>query len=185
MKDFSCGGKRRGRDAAESANDGGKHLGTLYEQKFFAMRAGADGMRFPFEPRPFTALIDIRSEVGGEVLESYARELVNHGCVQAVCRGSEAGLLNDVFGGIAEDGGCDAGGIAFTSMSIEDEPLREAIEYFVLPSGLAGTGLILVIGDSEDFQDAVQQFYGIAGSLQRSLSEPIVVEEELVCFDMV
>lgn len=184
MTENNSDGKSRDGGSVASVYTGGKLLGTLYEQKFYAIRAGVDGLRFPFEPGSFTALVDIRSNVGSAVLESYARDLINHGCVQAVCRGAEAGIMNDVFCDLAEDGAVDANGVAFTSMPIDDEPLQETLEYFVLPSGLASTGLLIVIGEAGDFQEAVGCFADLAGSLEKPLSETVCVEDELVCFEM-
>ena len=182
MKDYLSYGNSRGRKIAATVETGGKSLGTLYDQKFYAIRVGSNGLRFPFEPQPFTALVDIKGDVDQDVLKSYARELLSYGCVQAVCRGVEAPVLNDIFGELAESGDIDANGFAFTSMSVDDEPLSEAIEYFVLPSGLASTGLLLVIGDAGDFKNAIEDFADMAGSLKKAIREPMYVEEELVCF---
>lgn len=184
MTDYFLDGERRDGLPVDSVAAGGISLGTVFDQKFYAMRVAGNGLRFPFEAQPFTALVDIVGDVGEEALRSYAKELISHGCVQAVCRGDEAGILNDIFGDLSEEGGADVNGLPFTSMVLDDEPLCDAIEYFILPCGLASTGLLMVIGDSGDFHEAVGSFTTSAGSLRESMSAPVYVEEELVCFDM-
>lgn len=178
-------GKNRVSAAASSVDAGGKNLGTHFGQKFYAIRAAGGSLRFPFDSQPFTALVDIAGDVGEETLRGYARELVAHGCVQAVCRGAESGLMNDIFGELSENGETDTNGFPFTSMAIDDEPLNEAIEYFVLPNGLAATGLVMIIGDSGDFRLAVDNFAASTDGAKEALGIPVYVDEELVCFDPV
>ncbi len=184
VTNYSWRCENRGKRVVRSINFGGKSLGSLYEQKFYAMRVEGNQLKFPFAAKPFTALVDIRGDVDQELLKGYARELVAHGCVQAVCRGVEAGLMNDIFGCISEEGASDVNGLPFTSMSVDEEPLEESVEYFILPSGLAGVGLIMVIGDSDAFADAVDCFANFANGAQESKNEPVYIEEEQVCFEM-
>lgn len=187
MSDYFLYGESRDVKAVAHTVSRGKILANVFDQKFYAMRAhnGAGDLRFPFDPQPFTALVNIVGDVGEDVLRIYAKELISHGCVQAVCRGDEAGILNDIFGDLSEEGGADSNGCTFTSMAIDDEPLEEAIEYFILPCGLASTGLLMVIGDSADFQAGVKSFKDSAGNMQKSLKEPVYVEEESVYFELV
>ena len=161
---------------------GGKELGALFGQNFYAVRASGEAVSFPFSSRPFTALIEIAAPVDGEILASCARTLIRHGCVHAVCRGEKADRLNDIFIGLAEEGRVDKGGVAFTSMHSDDETLGETLQYFILPSGLASTGLLVVIGDSRDFRSAVDDFIASAGTLGEGLREPVGAGEELVPF---
>lgn len=167
-----------------SLYSGGKSLGTLFDQKFYAVRAGGPDLNLPFTPRPFTALVDISREVEDNLLERYAKTLMSHGCVQAVCRGEGADRLSAIFDRLADEGGNSCSeGFAFTSMAIDDESLDDAIHYFVLPCGLASTGLVVVIGGNDSFRQAVECFSGAAGSLNEGLGVPAYVSEELACFE--
>ena len=186
MTENSLDWKNRLKAVAPSVDAGGISLGTHYGQKFYAIRADGGSLRFPFAAQPFTALVDIAGEVSETALRGYARELIGHGCVQAVCRGGDSGLMNDIFGELADNGETDNGDFPFTSMALDDEPLNEAIEYFILPNGLAATGLVMVIGDSGAFRSAIDSFTAsTSGAKEAALGIPVYVEEELVCFDPV
>ena len=182
MKDNLSGGNAK-RDALAAARlVGGISLGTLHEQRFFAIRANGSALRFPFTAQPFTVLVDISRPVDNEILQGYAQALIDHGCVQAVCRGEESDRLVEIFDTLAEKGDLDQNGTPFTSMCMDDEPLNEAIQYFVLPCGLAQTGLLMVIGDSGDFQGAIEGFSTAAGAIKEDIGEPVYAEDDLVCF---
>ncbi len=157
-------------------------MGTIHDQRFYAMRAHGSDLRFPFPAGTFTALVDMTGDVDEGILKSYAEKLIDHGCVQAVCRGEESSALVDIFNKLAEKGDFDKNGTPFTSMCMDDEPLEEAIQYFVLPSGLAQTGLLMVIGDQNDFQNAIQGFSIAAGAIKEDIGEPVYTEDDLVCF---
>lgn len=161
---------------------GGVSLGTLHEQRFFALRTSGGDLRFPFPAGPFTVLVDMSVPVEDAVLRSYAGALIDHGCVQAVCRGEESERLVDIFNSLAERGDLDGNGTPFTAMGMDDEPLDEAIEYFVLPCGLAQTGLVMVIGDQNDFRNAIRGFSSAAGAAREDIGEPVYTEDDLVCF---
>ena len=165
---------------------GGVSLGTLHEQRFFAMRASGGEVRFPFPAGPFTVLVDMTAPVDDVMLRSYAEALVDHGCVQAACRGEEADRMVDIFNSLAEtlserdDRGADD--VPFTAMCMDDEPLNEAIAYFVLPCGLAPVGLVMVIGGQDEFRNAVNGFSDAAGAASEDIGEAVFTEEDLVCF---
>lgn len=162
---------------------GGISLGTLHEQRFFALRTDGGELRFPFPAGPFTVLVDMAAPVDDAVLESYAGALIDHGCVQAAVRGDEADRLVDIFNDIADrDDVVDGNGAPFTAMCMDDERLDEAIQYFVLPCGLAQTGLVMVIGGQNDFQNAIRCFSDAAGSAKEDIGEPVYTEDDLVCF---
>ncbi len=160
----------------------GGYMGTIHEQRFYAIRASGADVRFPFPQGAFTALVDMSRSVDDAVLRGYAEALIGHGCVQAVCRGEESSRLEEIFNDLAEKGDLDRNGAYFTSMCLDDEPLNEAIQYFVLPCGLAQTGLLMVIGDQGDFQNAIEGFSTAAGAIREDLSAPVYTEDDLVCF---
>ncbi len=164
----------------------GGYMGTIHEQRFYAIRANGGDVRFPFPSGPFTALVDLSRSVDDVVLRGYAEALIQHGCVQAVCRGEESARLEEIFNDLANDlaekGDIDPNGPCFTSMCMDDEPLDEAIQYFVLPCGLAQIGLLMVIGDQGDFQNAIEGFSIAAGAIREDLSAPVYTEDDLVCF---
>lgn len=182
MTDYLYGGGAKKIEIAIADLSGGQTLGMLHEQKFYAIRAEGAGIKFPFPEKPFTALVDISQPVDDAILESYAAALVEHGCVQAVCRGDEAARLAGIFDRMAEEGGLDHDGRPFSCMCMDDEPLLEAIEYFVLPCGLAATGLLMVIGDSGDFQSVVDGFANAAGAAAKAVPEPDHAANGAVCF---
>lgn len=182
MKDNLFGGDEVSSQVALDRLVGGLELGTLHEQRFFAIRANGTHLRFPFPAGAFTALVDMSASVDDEVLHGYASALIEHGCVQAVCRGEESCRLETIFNTLAEAGDLDKNGTPFTSMCLDDEPLNEAIQYFVLPCGLAQTGLLMVIGDHDDFQNAIKGFSTAAGAIKDDIGEPVYTEDDLVCF---
>ncbi len=174
-------------DSAYSLEDilsrhAGGYMGTVHEQRFYAIRAHGGELRFPFPAGSFTALVDMAGSVDDAVLKTYASALIDHGCVQAVCRGEESSRLEEIFNKLAEKGDLDKNGTYFTSMCLDDEPLNEAIQYFVLPCGLAQTGLLIVIGDQDDFQNAIEGFSIAAGAIKENLGDPVYTEDGLVCF---
>lgn len=182
MTDYLCGGEAKKIEIAMTGLVGGQTLGTLHEQKFYAIRAEGADIKFPFSAKSFTALVDISKPVDDTILERYASALVEHGCVQAVCRGEEASRLAGIFDKMAEEGAFDRDGRPFSCMCMDDEPLLEAIEYFVLPCGLATIGLLMVIGDSGDFQNVVDGFANAAGAAAEAVAEPDHADADVVCF---
>ena len=182
MKDYLTDGDAKSVEFTLARLVGGIGLGTLHEQRFFAIRANGPELRFPFPARPFTALVDVAGPIDDGVFKGYAQSLIDHGCVQAVCRGEDSDRLVRIFDEMAERGDFDRDGTPFTSMCLDDEPLNEAIQYFVLPCGLAQTGLLMVIGDSGDFQNAIQGFSTAAGAIKENIGEPVYTEADLVCF---
>lgn len=182
MTDFFFGGDANRVDIALTRLVGGMSLGTLHDQRFYAIRANGSNLRFPFEAQPFTALVDVSRPLDDSVLQGYAESLIAHGCVQAVCRGEDSGRLVEIFDRLTEQSEHDKNGTPFTSMCVEDEPLNEAIQYFVLPCGLAQTGLLMIIGDTGDFQEAIRGFSVAAGAIKEDIGEPVYAEDDLVCF---
>lgn len=181
MTDNLFGGGAFSLDAVLGGQVGG-YMGTIHEQRFFAIRANGSELRFPFQSGAFTVLVDLARSVDDAILKTYAEALIGHGCVQAVCRGEESSRLEKIFNKLAEKGDLDKNGTPFTSMCVDDEPLEEAIQYFVLPCGLAQTGLLMVIGDQDDFQNAIQGFSTAAGAIKDDIGEPVYTEDDLVCF---
>ncbi len=182
MTDKLSGGVAKYINLALDRLVGGMSLGTLLGQQFYAIRANGQQLRFPFSSGPFTALVHMTRPVDDQLLNSYAKTLIDHGCVQAVCRGEESDRMVDIFNSLAEHGQLNDNAAPFTSMCLGDEPLTEAIQYFVLPCGLAQTGLLMVLGDSTDFDDAINGFFNAAGSIGEDIGEPVYTEEDLVCF---
>ncbi|MCC8166633.1 MAG: hypothetical protein LIQ31_10900 [Planctomycetes bacterium] len=182
MKDTFFDGTATTREAALARLVGGTVLGTVHDQRFFAMRANGDTLRFPFPARTFTALVNMSGPVDDALLQTYAQALIDHGCIQAACRGEGSDRLVEIFDKMAEQGDFDHDGTPFTCMPLDDEPLEEAIQYFVLPCGLAQTGLVMVIGDSGDFENAINGFSVAAGAIKENIGEPDYIEDDLVCF---
>ncbi|MDR1536171.1 MAG: hypothetical protein LBU64_13970 [Planctomycetota bacterium] len=152
---------------------GGRFLGSFHNQKFYALRADGGGLRFPFSPCPFVALVDLARPADEAMLRNCSGDLIRHGCVQALCRGEESGRLVGIFEELAEAGKLAGGGeekVSFTAMSMEDEPREEAVEYFSLPCGLAEVKLLLIIGDEGEFQAARETFFRTMGDSGNELA---------------
>lgn len=182
VKDILSGSVADSGDFAAACLNGGTNLGTLHDQRFYAIRANGAHLKLPFDAQPFTAFVDISHATDDAILQGYAQTLIDHGCVQAICRGEESDRLVDIFQRLTEQGSHDRNGKPFTVMCLDDEPLGEAIQYYVLPCGLAQTGLLMIIGDAGDFQGAIEGFSTAAGEVAETLGEPVYAEEDLVCF---
>ncbi|MCL1999998.1 MAG: hypothetical protein FWG74_01070 [Planctomycetes bacterium] len=178
VTDYSAGGDAEKIDLSLSGLVGEIDLGTLHEQHFYAIRANGSNLRFPFAAQPFTAMVEVSSSIDEALLRQYAGSLIAHGCVQAICRGEESSRLVDIFDDLAELGDQENNSIPFTSMCLDDEPLAEALQYFVLPTGLASVGLLMVIGGSGDFQNVIQGFSNASDSADESI---IYLEEDVAC----
>ena len=149
-----------------------KTLGRLHGQKFFVARANAMGeVAWPFGPRPFSAMVEIRREAGEDALARLAEGLFSHGCRGAVCRGAASDRCRDVFDRVADDSKFfRPGGYSPWSMVYEEE-FEEALAYFTLPTGQTDTGLLVVVGDEADFRQAAGGFGRFVGRAAEWLAE--------------
>jgi hypothetical protein len=147
-----------------------KILGKFYDQRFYATRL-VPGKAFhpPFAPHPFNVMIHIAGHVPDKALRQIGLDLLKHGMRFALCHGSEAERMGDILDELLEDNEfAHKGYTAYTSVH-DDDPLEEAVEYFILPSGLADTGLMLVIGDESSFRSVMRAFTKVTGHLRERI----------------
>lgn len=182
MLEHSLGGIPKTARAGKSERRERKSLGTLYEQKFYALRAAGKTLDYPFAARTFTALVDSNTSLSDDVLRHYVDSLLNHGCIHVICRGHDAERLSSIFDETVDERGLTHDGYTMTSMIYDEDDLEETVGYFVLPTGLADVGLLLVIGDSGDFKSMVRSFARIAGTLRENVTEPVFESEVVATF---
>ncbi len=152
-----------------------KALGTVYDQRFYALRAVPCGktrtlkLSMPFAAAPFNALIYATLPISSAILRDISLNLFRHGMRQAVCCGSEADTMGEILDDIADEFSFHHDGRpVFTSIH-DDESLAEVLDYFILPNGLADKSLILVIGNDKSFREALRTFAKVAGSMREKL----------------
>ena len=76
----------------------------------------------------------------------------------AVCWGYEAELIGDMINSVIDEYGFWLDDhTAFCSVH-EEEDLAEAMEYFILPTGLTDTSLLLTLSDQQAFTTMVDTF---------------------------
>lgn len=140
-------------------------LGHLHEQEFYAVRhVSGDALSIPFQPRPFTALIHTRRNLGESQMTAIARILLEHGLAYALCIGEHGERMSQVLDALIDEHEYALNDMTVFSNASHEESIDEAMEYFVLPSGLSDTGLILSIGDESDLEDATSVFDSLLGS---------------------
>lgn len=139
-------------------------LGHLHDQEFYAIRHVSGGsLSIPFQPRPFTALIHTRRNLGEKQMEKIVRALLDHGMAYALCIGEHAERVSLLIDRLVDDHDYTRNDMTVYSDASQEESINEAMEYFVLPSGLGDTGLILSIGDESDHGDATAAFDSLLG----------------------
>lgn len=140
-------------------------LGQLHDQAFYAVRHISGGaLSMPFQPRPFTALIHTRRNLGDSEMVAIARTLLEHGLAYALCIGEHGERMSEVLDTLIDEHEYALNDMTVFSNASHEESIDEAMEYFVLPSGLSDTGLILSIGDESDMEDATSVFDSLLGS---------------------
>lgn len=134
-------------------------MGICHDQRFYALRyLPGRKLELPFEDKPFTALIEITVPLSDDILRNVAMDLLYRGMRAALCLGPEAERMVEIVDELV-----DAYGFAHEARTVyasahEDEDLAEAIQYFILPTGLAETGLLLVLGGEDAFRQTVRTF---------------------------
>jgi hypothetical protein len=150
------------------------------DRRFYACYLEDQPISLPFSDRPFTVLVEIRGKVSSTRLENCARELLDLGCVHAICRGGDAELMNEIFQNLTEEGVFDREDCLFTSMAAEEESLQEVMEYFTIPpSDLIAAGLILIIGGVDSFPQVVEDFISFSDPAPMVIDDSLLVEEEV------
>ncbi len=135
------------------------YAGQVHGQDFYLHQhvLGAP-LALPFSRRHFTAFIDLPVPAPETVLRELALRLLRHGMRSAICWGYEAELLGEVIDRVIDDYGFWHGDqTAFCSVH-EEEALEEALEFFILPCGLAETGLVLTCGDDAALRTLTSTF---------------------------
>lgn len=144
-----------------------KSLGTVHDQRFFAVRSqpGYD-LPFPFPKDHFNSLIAIRGCPAEETLQSVAMQLLRHGMRAGICHGEGAEMMGSMIDGLVDEYGFSHNERTVYASVHDDEELDEVIDYFVLPNGLADIGLIVVIGEESAFEDVLFLFNHVTGQVR-------------------
>lgn len=138
-------------------------LGKLNDQMFYAVRyQGGRPLGFPFASQKFGALLNLTAEVDQAELERIARELLEYGMAFALCAGEQAELMSQIIDQLIDENGFSHDG--FTPYSSVEEGLSEAMQYFVLPTGVTQTSLIITIGNDNDQGSALDLFDNLFGT---------------------
>ncbi|MCX7934708.1 MAG: hypothetical protein N3A66_05555 [Planctomycetota bacterium] len=148
-------------------------LGKFYDQTFYVLRYQKGcTLEFPFRSQSFNAFISIDSEYPPKILEQIAFSLLKQGMRFALCHGKGAEALAEIIDRLIDEHRFSHNGFTAYSSSHTNETLEEAMEYFMLPNGLAEIGLILVIGDEAAQQKVAKTFSRIIGAMDKIASMP-------------
>jgi hypothetical protein len=136
-----------------------KLLGNFYDQTFYAARhAPGKALSFPFPASRFNAMIYLAGDEDEKALRRIGLDLLQHGLRYALCHGPGAKAMGQVLDDLIDEHGFSCEGLtAYTSVH-QDESLAEAVEYFVLPAGLAETSFLVVIGNDADYRQVMRAF---------------------------
>ncbi len=140
-------------------------LGSVSDQTIYAMRPqpGCD-LNFPFEKKPFTALIRTSSQTTEADMRRAGWQLLQHGLRHGICHGEKADRMSEILDEIIDSFDISDNNQTAFSSSHEGEDISETMEYFLLPSGLADSGLILVLGTDNDWGGTMDSFDNLVGS---------------------
>lgn len=149
-------------------------LGRMHDQDFYAVRHfGGNRLSIPFPPRPFNALIDVPHPIPESILGEISLQLLQHGMRSAICSGLQGERLGEILDEIIDEHGFYPNNrTVYTSVHL-DEPIEETLDYFVLPNGLADTGLIVVVGDEHAFGEVVKTFLRLTREVREYEAIPI------------
>ena len=138
------------------------NLGRLNDQDFYAVRyESARPLEFPFAQQKFGALLNLAAATSREELEKIARQLLEHGLAYALCAGDQAEEMSEIIDRLIDEGAYSNDG--FTPYTSVEDGLSEALEYFVLPTGITSISLIITIGNNDDQGSALDLFDNLFG----------------------
>ena len=161
---------RKSGESKKKAKDEGL-LGKFYDQSFYVLHyQPGRTLDFPFRSQPFNAFISINNEYPTKIISQMAFSLLKQGMRFALCHGERAEAMAEIIDRLIDDFHFIHNGFTVYSSSHPNEDLEEAMEYFILPNGLAETGLILVLGDEIALQKAMKTFAKITSALSAATS---------------
>ncbi len=163
-----------------------KSLGAVYDQHFYAVRHEAgETIAFPFPQKHFNALIAFHRATNVEERRVIAMELLEYGMRFALCYGQGADEMAELIDELVDEYNYMHNGCTVFSTVHEDGDIGDALAYFVLPNGLADTGLILSLGDDGDFDQWTETFdsliHGEGAEIEEEDEMPIVGAPEMAC----
>jgi hypothetical protein len=159
VSDHTLGGKSATVTSRRGVQKDKKLLGTFYDQTFYATRHAADkALSFPFPAGRFNAMVCLAEKTDEAAMRRIGMDLLEHGLRFALCHGPEAGAMGKVLDELIDEHGFSCEGLtAYTSVH-EDDSLAEAVEYFILPAGLAETSLLVVVGSDASYREVMKSF---------------------------
>lgn len=158
-----------------SGND--KHLGTVFEQRFYALRAEpGEEIRFPFAEQRFNALIDLDVPCSEKNLRETVLQLLKRGMRVGVCGGDGATQVGSIIDSLVDEYGFSHDGGTVYADVHHGEALEDMVGFFVTPNGLAEVGLIIVLGGKGRIEQASDAFRYLADGAAEELNEEFVFE---------
>lgn len=155
-------------------------LGVFHDQHFFSLRAHdvAHVKSLPFEEQAFSALIEAPLRLTDQQISDLAHLLLSHGMTYALCVGERADALRQRIDELVDDQSLEHDGYTVYS-DVFDQDFEAALDYFVLPTGLTQTSLILCMNEDHGFDSDGNQSNGQGLGSAQAMSE----DEELVEWD--
>lgn len=147
-------------------------MGHVFDQPLYSCRC-QPGAAFdlPFDERqPFACLINAAVHIPDSAFVNLARRLLERNMRFAVCAGIESDRLADLLNDVLEEGEYHDEGRTAVAASYEDEPVEEAMEYFILPSGIAPASLVVTIGDEPVFRATLNVLDRVVRRMQSELA---------------
>lgn len=166
-------------DLESRFNEVGKSgkLGKLNDQIFYAVRyESGKPLSIPFSKQQFGVLLNLVAEVGEAEMERLAQQLLDFGMAYALCTGEQADVMSGIIDRLIDESGLLHDG--FTPYSSIEDGLSDAMEFFVLPTGITQTSLIVTIGNDDDQNGVMDLFNNLFSGEVEECSE----EEEEECW---
>ncbi len=146
-------------------------MGHVFDQPVYSCRCMPnEAIDLPFQDgQPFTCLINAAVHIQDSAFVTLARHLLTRNMRFAVCAGIESDRLADLLNELLEEGEYHQEGRSAAVASYDDEPVEEAMEYFILPSGIAPASLVITIGDEPVFRAALNVLDRVVRRMQTEL----------------
>jgi hypothetical protein len=117
----------------------------------------------------FCCLIHAAVHISDDQFLELAGRLLRNRMRCAVVSGVESERLGDLLDELLEDGEYHDNGRMALAEVCDEEPLEEALEYFVLPNGMATNNLLVYIGDEQGFATALETFAEVVDRMEADL----------------
>lgn len=117
----------------------------------------------------FSCLLRAAAHISDDAFRDLGRQLLGAGMRYAVCNGVECDRLSDLLNELLEEGEYHLEGRT-AAACCDDGSFEEALEYFILPSGMAPANLVLTLGDQAAFQATLESTGDVVEKMRESLA---------------